>query len=157
MCRTPKNQEHPTGCRCTACGILHEHYAKMDAAHMTKTMRTWLERRNTALDGKPSPAMAALESLTPGGSEYVGDPERCAEHIRGRIDSLGKLVVKLTLQRKTFREALSKAYTCRASMNSAVVEVIEKALWPERYGELHVDGGAATPATIAETKNGEPS
>lgn len=29
----------------------------------------------------------ALQSLTPGGSEYVGDPDRCAATVRKRIDN----------------------------------------------------------------------
>lgn len=28
----------------------------------------------------------ALQSLTPGGSEYVGDPERCVAHAKRQID-----------------------------------------------------------------------
>ncbi len=31
--------------------------------------------------------MKILESLTPGGSEFVDDPERCARYIRDLIDS----------------------------------------------------------------------
>lgn len=31
---------------------------------------------------KEQTAMRALESLTPGGSEFVGDIQRCVEHVR---------------------------------------------------------------------------
>lgn len=37
----------------------------------------------------------ALEGLTPGGSEFVDDPERCAAHARARQDSLWEQVKKL--------------------------------------------------------------
>lgn len=33
----------------------------------------------------------ALQSLTPGGSEYVGDPERCVARVREQMESYRKL------------------------------------------------------------------
>lgn len=35
----------------------------------------------------------ALEGLTPGGSEYVNDPERCAAHVRERFDSYHRVIL----------------------------------------------------------------
>ena len=43
-------------------------------------------------------AMRALENLTPGGSEYVGDIPRCVEHIRWRQSSQHERVVRLAKQ-----------------------------------------------------------
>ena len=40
----------------------------------------------------------ALEGLTPGGSEFVDDPERCAETVRSTRDTLMRMVVRLTKQ-----------------------------------------------------------
>jgi hypothetical protein len=40
----------------------------------------------------------ALEGLTPGGSEFVDDPERCAEHARKRQDSLWEQFKKQKLR-----------------------------------------------------------
>ena len=37
----------------------------------------------------------SLESLTPGGSEFVNDPERCAEHVRARSRGLMREIVRL--------------------------------------------------------------
>lgn len=36
----------------------------------------------------------AIEGLTPGGSEYADDPERCAEHIRSRVQ-YPKIIIDL--------------------------------------------------------------
>lgn len=33
----------------------------------------------------------ALQSLTPGGSEYVGDPERCVARVREQMETYRKL------------------------------------------------------------------
>lgn len=45
-------------------------------------------------------AMRILEDLTPNGSEYVGDPERCAEYIRDLIDSKHRMIVKLMKEKR---------------------------------------------------------
>ena len=36
----------------------------------------------------------ALQSLTPGGSEYVGNPERCAAHAKERMRSLQSSLIE---------------------------------------------------------------
>ena len=50
-------------------------------------------------------AMRGLESLTPGGSEYVNDPERCTSYLRGmraqQWESL-KLAIKERNQQQRF-------------------------------------------------------
>ena len=43
-------------------------------------------------------AMLALENLTPGGSEYVGDIERCVAYIRQRQTAQHARIVRLTKQ-----------------------------------------------------------
>ena len=43
----------------------------------------------------------ALESLTPGGSEYVDDPKRCAETIRERFNGPVKILKRLSAKLKT--------------------------------------------------------
>jgi hypothetical protein len=56
--------------------------------------------------GDDAEAERLLESLTPGGSEFAGDPQACAEWARRRLTSVGKLA----LERNTFRAAaLSRA------------------------------------------------
>lgn len=50
------------------------------------------------------PAMAALEHLTPGGSEYWEDPQRCADMIRENRDNLWELLKKETIERKRLQE-----------------------------------------------------
>ena len=145
MCRTPKNPEHPDGCRCTACGWRAHREELVGLPNLGPNELAWLRRRRAVMDEEPQPPvdpMRTLESLTPGGSEYHNDHERCAAYVRDRRESQHKIILRLTQQRNTFREALQKAYTCRASMNSAVVSVIEEALWPgetkpHEIGEAH--------------------
>lgn len=48
----------------------------------------------------PSEWEKALVSLTPGGSEYVGDPQRCVEVVREYRDLQHKQIVKLTKELK---------------------------------------------------------
>jgi hypothetical protein len=49
-----------------------------------------------------------LLNLTPGGSEYHGSPERCAEWIRDRLSSTGKLAAERNRLR-TAADALAEA------------------------------------------------
>ena len=53
-------------------------------------------------------AMRALESLTPSGSEFVNDVERCVAFIRESDRSKMRHIVKLTIANKELREALGK-------------------------------------------------
>ncbi len=46
--------------------------------------------------GREKSAMRALENLTPGGSEYVGDIARCIEFIRQRQASQHQHIISLT-------------------------------------------------------------
>lgn len=46
-----------------------------------------------------------LLSLTPGGSEFVNDPERCCEFVKERISFLHRKVIELTKNKK-------KRYEC---------------------------------------------
>ena len=48
---------------------------------------------------------ALLESLTPGGSEFSGDADRCAEFVRRRPDSTGRLAA----ERNRLRSDLARA------------------------------------------------
>lgn len=56
-------------------------------------------------------AVALLERLTPGGSEFANDPERCAEHVRTRLSSVVRLKADRDAARaevQTLREALGR-------------------------------------------------
>jgi len=52
-------------------------------------------------------AMRALESLTPGGSEFVNEVERCVEFLRENRTSQMKMIVALTKRVKELEEARS--------------------------------------------------
>lgn len=56
-------------------------------------------------------AMRALENLTPSGSEFVNDVERCVAFIRGHSDSQMRHIVKLTRELKDMRERLMQERT----------------------------------------------
>lgn len=51
-------------------------------------------------------AMRALESLTPSGSEFVNDVERCVNHVRDYQRELMNTLVRVTKHRNKLREAL---------------------------------------------------
>ncbi len=72
--------------------------------------------------------MRVLEGLTPGGSEYHNDPERCAAYVRDRLNQQHRLIVRFKKQRDLLLEAVKKANTCRASMNTAVADLIGNTL-----------------------------
>jgi hypothetical protein len=69
----------------------------------------------------------ALQSLTPGGSEYVNNPERCVAYVREARESQHKAIVKfkserdaITAECERLREAL------RGLVDGVVLEVDEK-------------------------------
>jgi hypothetical protein len=49
-------------------------------------------------------AMRALELLTPHGSEYVNDPERCVEFVRESLASQMRQIVRLTRRVRELEE-----------------------------------------------------
>lgn len=51
-------------------------------------------------------AMRALESLTPGGSEYVNDVERCVAFVRGSRESLMRVLVKTKQEMNDLKDEL---------------------------------------------------
>lgn len=52
----------------------------------------------------PRSAQRYLEDLTPGGSEYVNNPQRCYEWALGRIESAHRIAVEAALERNCLRE-----------------------------------------------------
>lgn len=59
-------------------------------------------------------AAKLLEGLTPGGSEFVNNPERCAEFIHARLDSAGALAA----ERNQLREELARVTAERGALQS---------------------------------------
>lgn len=62
-----------------------------------------LRRQLAEAEKKRGAAMQALESLTPGGSEYVGDPERCVAHVRDHQTHLTDLLKKTILDKRELK------------------------------------------------------
>ena len=90
---------------------------------------------------------AALESLTPGGSEFSNSPERCVEFVRARLATLGRVAA----ERNELRAALEAvAETARdwssientvgdvLHINKRVQEIAQRAL---RAGQQAESGG----------------
>jgi hypothetical protein len=75
----------------------------------------------------------ALQSLTPGGSEFT-EPSECVAYVRKRFDRQSPITLILNLKKEIqqLQEACKKALTC--NLDSSVREVILLAL----KGELHV-------------------
>lgn len=51
-------------------------------------------------------AMRALESLTPSGSEYVNDVERCVAFVRDRLHVQHQLIIQLTIENRKLKGEL---------------------------------------------------
>lgn len=60
---------------------------------------------------------SAIEGLTPGGSEYVNDPERCAEFIRYKCSFPKKMIAMQARIDELEVENLNLATTCRHLCN----------------------------------------
>lgn len=48
----------------------------------------------------------ALQSLTPGGSEYVDEPQRCATHVRDTMDSRWDIIKQCVIEKRKLKTAL---------------------------------------------------
>jgi hypothetical protein len=83
-----------------------ENIDRDDAASIVKALNS---HRDWAL---------ALQSLTPGGSEYVDDPKRCVETIRVGQDGIWKALCK-------FKDDLDKARAQRDALRAALVTIME--------------------------------
>lgn len=62
-----------------------------------EALKEQLRTARAALDAERQRAEVwshALQSLTPGGSEYVDDPERCVAFLRDKFDSLHDIILK---------------------------------------------------------------
>lgn len=76
----------------------------------------------------------ALVSLTPGGSEFAGDPENCVRHIRERFENNHKLTAEAIKERKRLEainkellEALDSApFTSKYNSAETFIEAYEK-------------------------------
>lgn len=65
-------------------------------------------------------ARRALEALTPWGSEFHNDPERCAAFVRDRLGNLQESVKRTIQQRNDARKVIEE---CVGAMSEAAVEI----------------------------------
>lgn len=64
-------------------------------------------------------AMRLLESLTPNGSEFVDDPERCAEHIRDERTRQWELVKNKVKRVKELEDLVNSAQRAADALTPA--------------------------------------
>lgn len=67
-------------------------------------------------------AMRALESLTPGGSGFVGDVGACKGYLRGRLDRMHEMVVRLVREK---REALASEARAKGEAERMAAALME--------------------------------
>lgn len=81
----------------------------------------------------------ALQSLTPGGSEYVSDPERCVEHVRERLHAQHDLIKKWKLAKDVAeRDAEYLRETVLPIKNQAIADAErDRDEWRRRADEKH--------------------
>jgi hypothetical protein len=72
----------------------------MTCARCGMSILTYLQTQNASLRTALSEAEAALVSLTPGGSEYVGDPKKCAEYVRLSLSTAREVAKRAVVERK---------------------------------------------------------
>jgi hypothetical protein len=69
------------------CELAGGHSAELEALDLHRQRANELVKRVQDLE-------RLLESLTPGGSEFAGDPQSCARWVRDRLASVGKLAAE---------------------------------------------------------------
>ena len=68
-------------------------------------------------------AQQALESLTPGGSEFAGDPEACAEYVRRRVAGKEAIIKRMVRE----RQALAQELAAYRALLAGAPELLERA------------------------------
>lgn len=75
----------------------------------------------------------ALESLTPGGSEFCGDAEACLAHVRQRLDTSHERGKKIVRLRRVMRQAnvdLATVWKIAAQIKSTPIrERVQEIRW----------------------------
>ncbi|MDZ4346125.1 MAG: hypothetical protein U1E51_27245 [Candidatus Binatia bacterium] len=97
------------------------------------------------VDGKALVAQVAawkkaIEGLTPSGSEYVDDPERCATYIRDRFAG-PKMVRDLREQVAELREALEDLRTMHAQFHGGHFDACACKEWSKPRAALEATKG----------------
>lgn len=70
--------------------------------------------------------VAALESLTPGGSEFVGDPWACLAWIERRLKAVGELAAERNQMRALLKDIATTVGFLLAESNELIAEWSEK-------------------------------
>ena len=116
------------------------------AGYPADTTRLPTEDRAVEAERERNELLNKLIDLTPGGSEFAGDAERCIEWVKGRLDERGKLAA----QNRKGRELLEwvgralKAHT--PLIYDELIGDIERFLSPEdpeqQCEDYYANGGA---------------
>jgi len=75
----------------------------------SKELMRQIDKREFYLQAENEQLKKLLESLTPGGSEFYNDPERCAAFIREQLAAPPKIIAGLKKQVEVLRDGLKYA------------------------------------------------
>lgn len=86
---------------------------------------TTLATEKREAEAREREAMLALISLTPGGSEFIDDPKRCAEWVQNSLLNKAQAIIRFAKERNEAKEAECSATAAAAQMRGAL-EVIRR-------------------------------
>lgn len=95
-----------------------------------------------------SRAMRALERLTPGGSEFFNDPDRCAEWVSERRQAVTRQMMRAVRRRSAVLDAVEKLLESRTFKHARYDG-------NDRYEEVSTDRLNDLAALLADSKAGE--
>ena len=106
---------------CGWCGCFHDNYEGMyDWMKCLDAVRDSLRKENKALRAENKRIIKLFELLTPGGSEFYNDPDRCYRFAKDSHATMGKVAAERNALRarvaeleKLMLEAMDNCETCR--------------------------------------------
>lgn len=113
-----------------------------EAAAMFEQKLAEIVNKYATKDDYRSPAMRALVSLTPGGSEFVNDPERCVAVVRATSESQGRVIVQ-------FKKRMDKAEKERDALLVVCQEALDWSGYDSKENVLHMHGSLEKLESVA--------
>lgn len=83
--------------------------------------------------------MRALESLTPSGSEFVGEVERCVDYIKHRQTMQHRMIIRSVLARRKAEAEVERLKLALASIGNALGTPVPGYYEPEQQLEITQD------------------
>lgn len=92
--------------KCTLCGMCLEWHTRSSKRH-------GFSIRNQNWEEKYKKVMRALESLTPSGSEFVDDPERCVAFVKSYRETMMNVIRQTKIELNELKEKLAAGIAAR--------------------------------------------